>query len=225
MPYTQHKMALPPTIPTSFVPHPAAAAVRRRTDLSGAFAFFGYGVLGIVVLIAIGVFVYASILSSDKESKDAALDKAVAQIDPTTVESFVHLRDRLSAGEKMLDRHPAFTHFFAAIGGIVPATVRFSSLHLSVEDSGAVRAEVVGVAKSFNALAAASDALSKDGRIKDAIFSGIKVSGNAVSFTLSATIDPSLVAFTPPALPAIAPPVASTTAPVTSAASTTKSKP
>ncbi len=52
-----------------------------------------------------------------------------------------------------------------------------------------------GVARSFNALAAQSNAFSDEKRIKRAIFSGITLdqkSGN-VSFSLKAELDPALI--------------------------------
>ena len=58
--------------------------------------------------------------------------------------------------------------------------------------------EGTGVAKSFNALAAASAAFAADGRIKDAIFSNININrDSSVSFALAATLDPKIIAFSP----------------------------
>ena len=77
-------MDLPPTIPTSFVPQSAAAAARRfRSDFTGAFGYFAYGVLGIVFLLALGVFAYGRILANQQASEDATLAKAEAAIDAT----------------------------------------------------------------------------------------------------------------------------------------------
>ena len=189
---------LPPTIPTSFVPHAASAARRSRADLGGVFGFLSYAALAVALVLAIGVFSYGKILSVSRASKDAALAEAEAAINPETVEDFVRLRDRLSSGEKLLENHAAFSGFFTSFGDLLPATVRFTSLHLSTDSKGAIKFEGSGVARSFNALAAASAAFARDGRIKDAIFSNIVVTrDNTVSFVLVATLDPKIVAFTP----------------------------
>ena len=193
-------MALPPTLPTSFVPHSVSATPRRfRTDLTSAFGFFSYMILAIVFALAIGVFFYGRILSAEQFTKDAALTKAESSIDPETVDSFVRLRDRLASGETLLVSHTAFSGFFSSLGTIMPATIRFSSLHLSISDSGAIKIEGSGTAKSFNALAAVSTAFAHDGRIKDAIFSNITINAkdNSVSFELAATLDPKAVTFSP----------------------------
>jgi len=191
---------LPPTIPTSFVPHSTTSAPRRYgVDFASSLGLLAYIVLGVVFALAISIFFYGRILSSSQISKDAALAQAEAAIDPTTVESFVRLRNRLTSGSTLLSGHTAFSKFFTAFGTLLPSTVRFNSLHLSLDDKGTIKFEGAGTAKSFNALAAASAAFAQDGRIKNAIFSNIVVSprDSSVSFVLSATLDPKLVAFSP----------------------------
>lgn len=193
-------MALPPTIPTSFVPHSASTAARQfRTGFSGVFDFLAYGVLVIVAALALGVFFYGRILTATQVSKDASLAKVEAAIDPTTVENFVRLRDRLNSGTALLNGHIALSNFFTMLGALLPSTVRFSSLHLSAGTAGIVKFDGEGTAKSFNALAAASAAFAADGRVKDAIFSNIVVNtfDSSVSFSLVAALDPKLVAFMP----------------------------
>lgn len=189
-------MALLPTLPTSFVPPSASSAVFAYR--SNALSFFAYATLGIVFALAIGVFLYGRLLASELSSKETALREAEAAIDLATVDSFVRLRDRLASGETLLDGHIAFSGFFSSLEKLLPTTVRFSSLHLSVDTAGVSKIEGTGSAKSFNALAVASTAFAEDGRIKDAIFSNITISENAsVSFALSATLDPKLTIFSP----------------------------
>lgn len=189
---------LPPTIPTSFVPHSSSAVARRfRTPAGGIFSALAYGLLGIAALLAIGVFLYGRILAGEQAAEDAALAKAQSAIDPATVASFARLRDRLVSGEKLLDSHAAPSNFLALLSTIMPANVRFSVLNLRLDDTGAMQLDGTGMAKNFNALAAASGAFAAAGRIKNAIFSHIIVSSrdNTVSFSLSATIDQKLLAF------------------------------
>ncbi|TSC71265.1 MAG: hypothetical protein G01um101449_32 [Parcubacteria group bacterium Gr01-1014_49] len=203
---------LPPTIPTSFVPRPSGAAPRSfHFDFTGAFGVVSYVILGIVFVLALGVFTYGRILSGSLSAKDAALVKAESTIDPVTVENFVRLRDRLDSGSTLLTNHIAFSNFFTLVENLMPSTARFTTLHLAANDEGGVKLEASGVARSFNALAAASAALAVDGRIKDAIFSNIVVSARdgSVSFALTAMLDPKLVAFSPAAPVAPAAPIES----------------
>lgn len=191
-------MALPPTIPTSFVPHSNVAPRKFSSDFTGAFGFFAYAVLGIVFLMALGVFFYGRILAADEASKYKKLTVAEAEIDAKTVESFVRLRNLLSSVETLLEGHVAFSGFFSSLEKILPATVRFTALHLSIGKNGMSKVEGEGVAKSFNALASASTAFAGDGRIKDAIFSKINIKeDNSVSFSLFATLDREIIVFSP----------------------------
>ncbi len=193
---------LPPTIPTSFVPHSSGATTHRlRSDLSNVFGFFAYLVLGSVFAMAIGVFFYGRILADIKSGKDAELAKAKATIELTTVDNFVRLRNRLESGATLLNNHTAFSGFFALLETLMPSTVRFLSLRLALTDTKGVKVEGTGIAKSFNALAAASASFATDGRIKDAVFSNIVVNSkdNSVSFALTATLDPKIIAFSPTA--------------------------
>jgi hypothetical protein len=191
---------MPPSVPTSFVPHPAAPAPRESSiNIPGVFGFLAYLIFVVVFASAIGVFFYGRILASDQSAKDAQLAKVEATINPTTIDNFIRLRDRLASSKTLLANHVALSNFFSLLGTTMPSTVRFSSLHLSLNTDGTVSVDGTGVAKSFNSLAFASTVFAKDGRIKDAIFSGIAVNSKdgSVSFGLSATLDPSTVAFSP----------------------------
>ena len=191
-------MALPPTIPTSFVPHQNAVPRRFSSGFTSAFGFFSYAVLGIVFLLALGILFYGRILAADKSSTDKELLAAEKAIDAKTIENFVRLRNRLTSSETLLGGHVAFSTFFSSLEKILPATVRFTTLRLSLDAAGASKMEGTGVAKSFNALAAASAAFAADGRIKDAIFSNININrDSSVSFALAATLDPKIIAFSP----------------------------
>lgn len=193
-------MALPPTIPTSFLPHPSERGVRRsRADFTSALSILAYLLLVLALISAGGVFAYGRILDAQKASKEEKLAQAESAIDSATVESFLRLRDRLVWGQKLLNAHIAPSGFFNLLERVVPTSVRFSQVHLVMDEKGGIKLQATGSARNFNALAAASNALSKDGRVKDAIFSNIAVApkDGSVGFALSATLDPELVTFVP----------------------------
>ncbi len=155
-------------------------------------------VLGVVFMLALAVFFYDRILTSTLASRDAALAQAQKAIDVTTVEGFIRLRDRLNSGTVLLTNHIALSNFFKMIGTLLPSSVRFTSLHLAVDDAKKVKLEGLGVARNFNALASVSTAFATDGHIKDAIFSNIVINRDgSVSFALSAALDSKVVAFSP----------------------------
>lgn len=192
-------MALP-TIPTSFVPHPVSADRNRfQGNAFSILALFAYGLLVFAFIAAIAVFLYGRVLSASQASKEAQLAKVASSIDQTTIEGFIRLRDRLDSSKTLLANHIALSNFFTDLVKLLPQTVQVSSIHITVDPvAGSVQVEGQGTAKSFNAIAAMSNALATDNRIKDVIFSKITVNTNStVSFAFTASLDPKLVTYTP----------------------------
>lgn len=187
-------------MPTSFAPHqPDKGARKPGADVFEFLGYFFYLVLGIVFVLAVGVFLYARLLDSAKEAKDEQLTKAIAQLDVSTVSGIARLHDRLAAGSKLLDAHPLFSQVLPLLENVMPNTVQFTSLHLSFDaTSGHPSIDGVGVAKSYNSLALASAAFAKDTHFKGAVFKDLKPQQDlTVQFSFSAAFDPTIVAFTP----------------------------
>ncbi len=231
-------MALPPTIPTSFVPkQPVATSSRKQQSGTNIFFIVG-GVIAIIsVALAAGVFGYEMYLKNTRDQKSANLTQAQKEVNLDTVEGFIRLKSRLNTVQSLLDQHVLLSQFFDTLESRTLQTVRFSGLSLSVEDDRSAEIKMEGVARSFNALAAQSSMIAAEKRIKRAIFSDISVNKNGtVSFSLTATIDPRLITSgdvfpgisdTPTTLPVpTTPPTAATTSaattsPVTPAAPST----
>ncbi len=191
-------MDIPPTIPTSFVPRSASMIARQPGPGGSMYGLSAYIILGIVFALALGTFAYDRVLAGIEASRAEALATAEKTIDLATIEGFVELRNRLNSGTVLLSNHVAFSRFFALLETVLPTSVRLTSLRLSFDATKQVKLDGTGVAKSFNALAAVSTAFGSDGRIKEAIFSNLVVTkDNTVSFVLSATLDPKVVAFMP----------------------------
>lgn len=190
---------LPPSLPTSFVPRPAGSPPRHvNTDFTGFFGVVIYIVCGVIMALAAGVFAYERFLLSAQANKREQVTKANSSIDLKTVEGFIRLNDRLNSGQGLLEKHVALSNFFLVLESVIPSAVRFSTLEIAVNEKGdGATIHAAGVAKSLNALAAASSFFADDGRIKDAIFSKIVVNAedDSISFLLAATIDKKLLAF------------------------------
>lgn len=173
--------------------------IARQAGPSGSmYGLSAYIILGIVFVLALGTFAYDRVLAGVGASRAEALASAEKAIDLATIEGFVELRNRLNSGTVLLSSHIAFSRFFALLETVLPTSVRLTSLRLSFDATKQVKLDGTGVAKSFNALAAVSTAFANDGRIKEAIFSNLVVTKDStVSFVLSATLDPKVVAFMP----------------------------
>jgi len=210
-------------------------AARRPKSGSNLFLLISLGIAGLSVLTAGATFGYKLYLENAHAAKAAELTAAEQAINMDTVEDFIRLRNRLVSAQTLLNQHVLVSQFFDVLESRTLETVRFSSLTLQVADDRSAEITMDGVARSFNALAAQSEALAAERHIKRAIFSGISVNTNGtVSFKLSAEIDPRLIlasgapapvpqeeGTTPNVLPVSAPPAAATTSPVVAPATTT----
>jgi hypothetical protein len=189
-------MALPPTIPTSFVPHLGNTPSPHRLEPVTFLSVLAYVLLGIVCAIAIGIFIYGRVLTSVHASKEAELSAVQATIDPATIETFVRLHNRLESSRSLLGAHPAFSKVFASFEKIIPMKTRFTSLRFAMQEDGSASVDGTGVAQSFNVLAATSQMFASDTRIKNAVFSNIRVNKDgSVVFSLSAKIDQKNIVF------------------------------
>lgn len=188
-------MAIPPTIPTSFVPkQPVTTGMRRPQSGVNVFLIIAGIVLGVAALGAGGVFGYKLYLENVRNAKAAELQRAQDAINEDTIEGFVRLRNRLESASTLLNQHVYTSQFFDVLETRTLQSVRFSSLTLSVLDDRSAEIQMEGVARSFNALAAQSEAFASEKRIKRAIFSSITVNTTgSVSFELTAELDPKLV--------------------------------
>jgi len=215
-------VAIPPNIPTSFVPkQPVETRVRQDSGIN-MFLVVAFVIAGIAILMAIGVFAYAHFLRSEADQKAAELQTAEAGVDQSTVEGFLRLKDRLTSAQTILDQHIVLSQFFSVLENLTLTSVRFTSLTVTVEPDRSADIKMTGTAKDFNALAAQSAALAGEPRIKQAIFSGISADKTGVAFSLDAKLDPSLIAFTAPAAggTAAAAPAAPSAGPVGGASTT-----
>ncbi|MBP7741467.1 MAG: hypothetical protein KA104_02140 [Candidatus Pacebacteria bacterium] len=230
-------MALPPNIPTSFVPkQPVATQSRRSSGQRGMLYYGGLAILGVAVVGAGLTFGYKTYLESVRDARKVKLEAAEKSINPASVEDFIRLRNRISAASTLLDQHVVTSQFFDVLETLTLQNVRFQSLILSIEPDRTAKIEMHGVARSFNALAAESAAFAGEKRIKRAIFSNITADKNGVvSFSLRAELDPKLTTMTsasvkvPETAPNIATsspfaPASTTQAAVTQSATTTVPK-
>ncbi|MFZ1987808.1 MAG: hypothetical protein WAV21_02120 [Minisyncoccia bacterium] len=188
-------MAVPPSIPTSFVPKQPVEMHPRHTESSGnMFLVVSLIAAGVALLASAGVFAYDRYLSQVRDQRAADLKTAEQSVTEDTVNGFIRLRDRLASSQILLNDHVLLSQFFDVLESLTLTGVRFTSLDLTTNSDHTAEVKMVGFAKTFNALAAQSASLATDKRIKQAIFSDISADKNGVvGFTLTAILDSRLV--------------------------------
>lgn len=188
-------MAISPGIPTSFVPkQPSQQPKRGRASGHNLFLVAALFLGGLALIATVGTYLYDRYLTHVLEAKAEELAVAQREVNEDQVEEFVRLRDRLTYGQELLNNHIAVSQVFDVLEAETLASVRFSSMGLTVADDHTAQIEVEGTARNFNALAAQSNAYAGQKGIRRAIFSGIVVNkDNTVSFVLTADLDSRLI--------------------------------
>ncbi len=193
--------------------------------------------MGVTIVGAGGTFGYKTYVDTVRDARKLKLESAEKNVNPTAVEDFIRLRNRIQAAGSVLDQHIVTSQFFDVLDTLTLQNVRFQSLQFNVEEDRVATIEMRGVARSFNALAAESAAFASEKRIRRAIFSGITADKNGlVKFSLKAELLPKLLTMSATSKPLAVPatniatstpfasapaPAPSTTAGTTSTATTT----
>jgi hypothetical protein len=217
-------VALSPSIPTSFVPKQPVSTGRRTYASEGnnIFLLIATGVLLLTVIASGGMYFYGKILQNEIATKQSQLVDAEKKADPVLVTDYVRLQDRLTTASSLLNQHIRLSNFLLFLGTITGQNISFNNVTIGVTDDQSATLALAGTAKTFNALESESAIFATQKSIKSAIFSGIAPQkGGGVTFTINATIDPSVItenALTS-SLPAL--PVSTKITPATSAATST----
>ncbi len=188
-------VALPPTIPTSFVPkQPVAPQTRRPRPQAGVLYYAALFILAVMVVGAGLTFAYSLYLNNVRDSRQARLHTAEQGINNDTVTSFIQLRNRIQTANVILNQRIRVSQFFDVLETLTLQNVRFKTLTFSVGNDRSAKITMSGSARSFNALAVESSAFAHNENFKRAIFSGIAADkSGVVSFTLNAELAPKLL--------------------------------
>ncbi len=189
-------MAIPPNIPTSFVPKQAiqASSIHARRHGANPINIVAPTILAVAALAAGAVYGYEEYLTRAKTKSAAELTAKEQGINQQAVEEFIRLRDRLSVGTALLNDHVMLSVFLERLAAITLQNVRFESFSVLVNPDKTAEIKMTGTAKNFNALASQSTALSTEPAIRRAIFSNVRQAADGtVSFSLTATLAKEIV--------------------------------
>ncbi len=188
-------MALPPNIPTSFVPkQPISSQYQRPKQGMSAVSSLAYFFLLLSLVGAGAVFAFHFYLSQMMIEKKAEIEAVRQDLALNTVETFTRERDRFAQSKQLMENHTSISQFLSLLESITLSNVQFETLvYIRNEEDQGAEVELTGVASSFNALAAQSSLFSEQTEIRNAIFSDIVNEEEGVSFSLVADVEPSLV--------------------------------
>jgi hypothetical protein len=185
-----------PQVNTSFIPKAALTAEKARSGGIGLFLLISILIFILSIIAAGGAFAYTGILNSNLAKNKADLAQQQGAFDPATIQELLKLDSRIEQGKLLLNKHVASSALFNFLSQNTLVNVQFSSFNYLLNADGTATVQLEGSADSFSTIALQSDALGKSSALKDVVFSGIAVdTSNRVTFTVNATVDPSLISY------------------------------
>jgi hypothetical protein len=187
---------MPPQAPTSFIP---------KKPLDTGNAYHESGGVGILFFIALfifiaslvaagGVFAYENFLNSSIASKTASLNAAEGAFDLNTIDGLIKLDSRINNANALLSSHVAPSAIFNLLGAQTLPNVQFTSFQYTLQSDNSASIVLAGVADSFSTVALQSDQFGAVTSLKDVVFSDVQINTNGtVTFSVAATVSPSLI--------------------------------
>ena len=179
----------------SFIPKQSLAAAGRGGGM-GLFFLLAIIIFALSIVSAGAAFGYTQILKNTIASKDESLRKAEGAFNPGTIQDLLRLDNRLTQARLLLQKHVAPSALLYFLSTITLERVQLNSFEMGLNSNGSASLTVTGSADSFSSVALQSDQFGATKLLKDVIFSGISVNESGkVGFTVTATIDPSLLLY------------------------------
>lgn len=217
-----------PQTPASFIPKKSLdGGMRSRTSSAAGGLLFLIGLFLFVVSVtaAGAVFAYKGYLKTSIADKSDSLQKAKEAFDLAAIEDLSRIDLRIKQAQVLLQKHIAPSAIFSFLSLQTLQNVQFVSFNYGLQDDGSAAIDLEGVAASFSTVALQSDQFAASKALKDIVFSNIKVETDGkITFSVKATIDPSLINYArnltvTPVVPVQAP--TATTTPTTSTTTST----
>ncbi|MDD5318757.1 MAG: hypothetical protein PHF79_02985 [Candidatus Pacebacteria bacterium] len=181
---------------TSFIPKKPISSNGgiEKTRGVNIFTLVAFFIFFVSLAAAGGVFVYKAILQKSIDYQQQQLVLAQKDLNPSTLETYVRLSDRIRSVKTILHTHIQASNLFGIISRNTLPTVRFNDFNLAYQ-TNKVTLTMHGQAINYDSVALQDKAFS-DPTMKtifhSPIFSGLDVdSGGNIVFTFTASVDPS----------------------------------
>lgn len=184
-----------PQVQTSFIPKKSLVESRGHGAGVGLLLLLSILLFALSVVGAGAAFAYQGIERGLIANKDTSLKAAEGAFEPNVIEDLIRLDSRLKRTSDLLQKHIAPSGVFDFLSTITLEKVQFTSFGFTAAggNGGGATINLTGVGDSFSTVALQSDQFGATRLLKDVVFSGVAVgAGGKVSFSVSATLDPSL---------------------------------
>lgn len=190
-----------PQVSTSFIP-------KKNFD-TGSSRSGGSGGAGLIVLLAIlifvaslvaagGIFAYQKLLTQSIANKSASLKANEDAYNLVVIQELVRADSRINEADVLLNKHVAPSEIFSFLSLQTLEKVQFTSFDYSLKPDGTTEIALHGLADSFSTIALQSDQFGASKILKDVVFSDVNLDSDKgkVTFSVTATVAPSLILYT-----------------------------
>lgn len=183
-----------PQVPASFIPKQPLVETRSGVGAGAGLITLVSVLLFVVSLVgAGGVFAYTGILTASIANKDTSLKAAEGAFEPEVIAELGRLDARLIQVQKLLAGHLAPSGVFDFLSTITLTQVQFTNFTFKKQADGSAVITLQGTGDSFSTVALQSDQFGSTRLLKDVVFSDVAIGQSGkVSFSVKATVDPSL---------------------------------
>ena len=179
----------------SFIPKQSLTAVDRGGGV-GLFLLLSI-IIFLMSLIAAGAaFGYQQVLNRTIADKDADLKLREGEFNSGTIQDLLRIDRRITQTRALLQKHVAPSAILYFLSTITLKRVQLNSFDATINKDGGATLGLSGVADSFSSVALQSDQFGATKVLKDVVVSGVSVNEKGkVSFSVNATVDPTLILY------------------------------
>jgi hypothetical protein len=186
---------------TSFIPKKTVVEKEtvRASRPVGLISVIAWIIFFVALAAAGGSYLFRANLEDSLVQKEASLQTAYEQFQPSLIKDFQELDKRLKAASSILKKHVATSPVFAILEDITLPSVRYTGFDYVIKNeltTPEVEIQMQGEASGFNSIAVQSDIFNEYRDIKNPIFSDFSLDAEGdVSFDLTFSVDPAIVLY------------------------------
>ncbi len=188
---------------TSFIPKAPVtdSSAGRRSGGGGLLFLIAFIIFMASICAAAGVFFYSQILDQKIKSGNDELNQNQNIFNPSVVQEYSRLNDRINASYEILKKHISVSNLFNIISAVTLKNVRFSNFTYSNSGSDKISLNMNGQTQSYEMVALQARALTDPtmkyrNAFKSPILGDLNVDSlGTVSFNLSSAIDPTVISY------------------------------
>lgn len=194
--------SMEPNIPTSFIPKRPVSSEPIKSHTSnrsvGLLSLFAVVCVIAAVVGLAGVFVFGKQLESKKIKMKQEINQARDGLGTEFVTDMKRLDARIDGVEMLINNHIVVSPIFESLRQTTLRSVQYNNFSYSITSdttskTSMVEVEMSGTAAGYATIALQSDAFSKNGLIRNPVFSGLTIDEKTdrVNFNLSFSVNPS----------------------------------